>query len=336
MRRRSEINLTKQLLAGAALVLAPFLLLGQGNKPMAASQPQAAAQDSGEAVFSSETRLVPLNVAVIDKSGHRITNLPQSAFTVFENGVPQQIKIFRREDVPVSLGLIIDNSGSMREKRQGVEAAALALVKDSNPQDEVFVVNFNDEAYLDTCQGGSSNCFTNDIKVMEQALTRIDSRGGTAMRDAMRMSIDELKKGKRDKKVLLVVTDGNDNASLISLENLVRSAQQNDILVYAIGLLSEEDRKEAKKAKRALDLLVESTGGQAFYPKDVSEVDKIAHEVAHDIRNQYTIAYTPSNTALDGTYRTIKVAVKGPGNPTARTRSGYYASPDARTISSKK
>ncbi|HWD97977.1 MAG TPA: VWA domain-containing protein [Bryobacteraceae bacterium] len=328
--------MTKQLLAGAALMLAPFLVLGQGNKPMAASQPQAAAQESGEAVFSSETRLVPLNVAVIDKSGHRITNLPQSAFTVFENGVPQQIKIFRREDVPVSLGLIIDNSGSMREKRQGVEAAALALVKDSNPQDEVFVVNFNDEAYLDTCQGGSSNCFTSDTKVMEQALTRIDSRGGTAMRDAMRMSIDELKKGKRDKKVLLVVTDGNDNASLISLENLVRSAQQNDILVYAIGLLSEEDRKEAKKAKRALDLLVESTGGQAFYPKDVSEVDKIAHEVAHDIRNQYTIAYTPSNTALDGTYRTIKVAVKGPGNPTARTRSGYYASPDARTITSKK
>src|SRR6185312_6796762 len=238
-------------------------------------------------------------------------------------------------DVPVSLGLIIDNSGSMRDKRQGVEAAALALVKDSNPQDEVFVVNFNDEAYLDTCQGSSSNCFTNDVKVMQQALTRIDSRGGTAMRDAIRMSIDELKKGKRDKKVLLVVTDGNDNASLISIENLVRSAQQNDVLVYAIGLLSEEDRKEAKKAKRAVDLLVESTGGQAFYPKDVSEVDKIAHEVAHDIRNQYTIAYTPKNEALDGTYRTIKVLVKGPGNPVARTRSGYYASPDARTMSSQ-
>ena len=326
----------KYLFIGAALVLAPFLLLGQSGKPMAATQPQANSQDSGGAVFSSETRLVPLNVTVMDKSGHRVTNLPQSAFTVLENGVPQQIKIFKREDVPVSLGLIIDNSGSMRDKRQGVEAAALALVKDSNPQDEVFVVNFNDEAYLDTCQGSSSNCFTNDIKVMEQALSRIDSRGGTAMRDAIRMSIDELKKGKRDKKVLLVVTDGNDNASLISLENLVRSAQQNDVLVYAIGLLSEEDRKEAKKAKRAMDLLVESTGGQAFYPRDVSEVDKIAHEVAHDIRNQYTIAYTPSNEALDGTYRTIKVMVKGPGSPVARTRSGYYASADAHTVSAKR
>jgi len=317
-------------------MLAPFVLLGQQSaKPMAVTPPQANSQDSDSAVFSSETRLVPLNVTVMDKNGHRVTNLPQSAFTVLENGAPQQIKIFRREDVPVSLGLIIDNSGSMRDKRQGVEAAALALVKDSNPQDEVFVVNFNDEAYLDTCQGSSSNCFTNDVKIMQQALTRIDSRGGTAMRDAIRMSIDELKKGKRDKKVLLVVTDGNDNASLISIENLVRAAQQNDVLVYAIGLLSEEDRKEAKKAKRAVDLLVESTGGQAFYPKDVSEVDKIAHEVAHDIRNQYTIAYTPANEALDGTYRTIKVLVKGPGNPVARTRSGYYASPDARTMSSK-
>jgi len=318
-------------------MLAPFVLLGQQSaKPMAVTPPQANSHDSDSAVFSSETRLVPLNVTVMDKNGHRVTNLPQSAFTVLENGAPQEIKIFRREDVPVSLGLIIDNSGSMRDKRQGVEAAALALVKDSNPQDEVFVVNFNDEAYLDTCQGSSSNCFTNDIKVMQQALTRIDSRGGTAMRDAIRMSIDELKKGsKRDKKVLLVVTDGNDNASLISLENLVRSAQQNDILVYAIGLLSEEDHKEAKKAKRAVDLLVESTGGQAFYPKDISEVDKIAHEVAHDIRNQYTIAYTPKNEALDGTYRTIKVLVKGPGNPVARTRSGYYASPDARTMSSQ-
>jgi len=331
MRPRSDTILTKRFLTGAALIAAPFLLFGQANKSGAAPD-----HDNGEARFSSESRLVPLNVTVVDKSGHRITNLPESAFTVFENGVPQPIKIFKREDVPVSMGLIIDNSGSMRDKRQSVEAAALALVKDSNPQDEVFVVNFNDEAYLDTCQGTSSNCFTSDIKVMQQALTRIDSRGGTAMRDAIRMSIDELKKGKRDKKVLLVVTDGNDNASLVSLENLVRAAQQNDVLVYAIGLLSEEDKKDARKARRALDLLVESTGGQAFYPKDLSEVDKIAHEVAHDIRNQYTIAYTPLNEALDGTYRTIKVAVKAAGNPSVRTRNGYYASPDARTISANK
>lgn len=282
-----------------------------------------------DAIFSSETRLVPLNVTVADKAGHLVTNLQQSAFQVFENGQPQQIKLFKREDVPVSLALIIDNSGSMREKRSAVESAALALVKDSNPMDEAIVVNFNEQAFLDTCQGGAPNCFTSDIKVMEQALTKIDSRGGTAMRDAIKLSIGELKaKAKRDKKVILVVTDGNDNASSVNLESVVREAQQDDVLIYAIGLLSEEEKTEAKKAKRALDLLASQTGGMVFYPKEVSEVDRIAHEVAHDIRNQYTIAYTPSNAALDGTYRTIKVTVKAPGNPTARTRSGYYATKD--------
>ena len=173
----------------------------------------------------------------------------------------QTIKLFKREDVPVSLGLIIDNSGSMREKRTAVESAALALVRDSNKQDEVFVVNFNDEAYLDTD-------FTNDIAKMEQGLTKIDSRGGTAMRDAIRMSIDHLKdKGKRDKKVILVVTDGNDNASNVALEALVRLAQQDDVLIYAIGLLSDEEKREAGKAKRALGSWSRARAARCFIPR---------------------------------------------------------------------
>jgi Ca-activated chloride channel family protein len=319
MRRRNN-SLKILISTGAALaLLAPLFILGQQSKPVA--------PDPEDTVFSSDTRLVPLNVTVTDKSGRLVTNLPQSAFQVYEGGVLQQIKLFKREDVPVSLGLIIDNSGSMREKRQGVESAALALVKDSNPQDEVIVVNFNDEVYLDTCSGSaSSNCFTSDIKVMEHALTKIDSRGGTAMRDAIRLSAGELKqKAKRDKKVILVVTDGNDNASSISLDALTRLAQQDDILIYAIGLLTDEDKREASKAQRALKLLTESTGGTVFYPKDVSQVESIAHQVARDIRNQYTIAYTPSNPALDGTFRQIKLVIKAPGNPVGRTRSGYYA-----------
>ena len=298
-------------------MLAPLFMSGQQNKPAPAPAP-----DAEDTVFSSDTRLVPLNVTVTDKSGRLVTNLPQSAFQVFEDGVQQQIKLFKREDVPVSLGLVIDNSGSMREKRQGVESAALALVKDSNSQDEVFIINFNDDVYLDTD-------FTSDVLKMEQGLTKIDSRGGTAMREAIKLSAEHLKeKARRDKKVILVVTDGNDNASQISLDSLTRLAQQDDVLIYAIALLTDEDKREAKKAQRALQLLTESTGGTVFYPKDVSEVDRIAHQVARDIRNQYTIAYTPSNPALDGTYRQIKVAVKAPGNPIARTRSGYYATKD--------
>jgi len=273
-------------------------------------------------VFRSDTRLVVLHATVVDRSGNLVTTLAQKSFKVYENGVEQPIKVFKREDIPVAMGLIIDNSGSMRNKRLKVEAAALQLVKASNPDDEVFVVNFNDEAYLD-------QPFTGDIKLLEQSLAKIDSRGGTAMRDAVRMSIDYLKESaKKDKKVLLVVTDGNDNNSTGTLENLVKAAQQSEVLIYAIGLLNEEERREARRAKRELDAIAEASGGQSYYPKELAEVDKIATQVAHDIRSQYVIAYTPINQVLDGSFRQVRVMVNAPNKPVARTRSGYYATPD--------
>ena len=275
------------------------------------------------AQFRSDTRLVVLHASVTDRKGKLLTNLSQGDFKIFENGQPQQIKIFRREDVPVSLGIVIDDSGSMSTKRTRVEAAALAMVRESNPQDEVCVVNFNDDAFLDVP-------FTNDVHKMEQGLARIDSRGGTAMRDALNMSLDYTReKAKKDKKVLLVITDGNDNASNISLESVVRRSNQADTLVYAIGLFTEEEKHEATKARRALKELTSATGGLAFYPKDVSEVQALAVEVARDIRRQYTIYYTPAVQALDGSYRQIKVTVEAPGKPMVRTRSGYYATPDS-------
>ena len=290
--------------------------------PAAAAALLLACGAAAWAQFRADTRLVVLHASVVDKKGKLVTNLDKNAFKVFENQQPQQIKIFRREDVPVSLGIIIDDSGSMMTKRARVEAAALAMVRESNPQDEVFIVNFNDDAYLDVP-------FTNDMHKLEQGLARIDSRGGTAMRDAINMSLDyERSEAKKDKKVLMVITDGNDNASNISLENLVRRANQSDVLVYAIGLFTEEEKHEATKARRALNELTNATGGLAFYPKDVNEVQSLAVEIAHDIRNQYTIAYTPSIQELDGSYRQIKVTVDAPGKPTVRTRSGYYATPD--------
>ena len=270
-------------------------------------------------VFRSDTSLVVLHLSVVDRDGKLVTDLPQSAFQVFEDGIEQQVKTFRREDVPVSLGLVIDNSGSMRDKRQKVETAALQLVKASNKQDQVFIVNFNDEAFLDTP-------FTNDIKKLEEGLARIDTRGGTAMRDAISMSVDYVKEAaKLDKKVILVVTDGNDNTSSLSLEQLVQKAQQSEILVYAIGLLDEEERREAKRAQRALQALTTASGGLAYYPKEVGEVEQLALRVAHEIRNQYIIAYSPVNQIMDGGFRQIRVAVKGRNRPVARTRTGYYA-----------
>jgi VWFA-related protein len=315
MRRPNNGILLTAALAASIAGLAAF-----GQQP---PNPPAAPQDETGTIFRSDTRLVVLHTTVVDKSGHLVTTLPQSAFTVYENGVTQPIRSFKREDVPVSMGLVVDNSGSMRDKRSKVETAALGLVKASNKDDEVFVVNFNDEAFLDNPHGKD---FTSDIKEMEEALTRIDSRGGTAMRDAVRMSIDHLKeKAKKDKKVLVVVTDGNDNSSGINLENLVKAAQQSEVILYGIGILSEEERREAKRAERALTELAQATGGEAFFPKTIDEVERLAQQVARDIRNQYTIQYSPTNQMMDGSFRQIKVAVNAPGRPTARTRSGYYA-----------
>jgi Ca-activated chloride channel family protein len=319
MRRRSDGRLRKY--GWQAKAPAPLLFVA-----LAAGIALWGQQKEGPAIFTADTSLVVCHTTVVDKSGHLVTNLPKEAFTVLEDGKPQEIKVFRREDIPVSLGLVIDNSGSMRDKRAKVEAANLALIRDSNPEDEIFVVNFNDEAFLDLPH---QKDFTNDVKELEEALTRVDSRGGTAMRDALRMSIDHVKeKGHKDKRALVMVTDGNDNSSVVSIENLVKAAQQSEVLVYGIGLLGDEERREAARAQRAMKSLAESTGGEVFFPKDLSEVDKIAHQVARDIRNQYTISYAPSNTVLDGAYRKIEITVKAPGNPKVRTRSGYYATKD--------
>ncbi len=273
------------------------------------------------ATFKLDTQLVVLHASVIDKAGKLVTTIPQSGFKVFENNVEQPLKIFNREDVPVSMGIIIDNSGSMREKRPKVAAAAMELIKASNPQDEVFIVDFNDVAYLDAP-------FTNNLKKLEQVLDKIDTRGGTAMRDAISMSIDYAKEsGKRSKKVLLVITDGNDNTSNETLEQLVRKARQSEVLIYCIGLLNDEEPREGRAAKRALKALAEASGGLDYYPKTLGEVESITPQIAHEIRNQYILAYSPTNTALDGSFRAIKVTVNAPGHPTVRVRNGYYANP---------
>jgi Ca-activated chloride channel homolog len=286
------------------------------------------AQES-DTTFRADTRLVVLHASVVDKSGKLLTALPQTAFKIFENNIQQPIKMFRREDVPVSLGLVVDNSGSMRNKRRRVEAAALAAVKASNPRDEITIVNFNDEPFQDVE-------FTNDLKKMEEGLTKIDSRGGTAMRDAVSAAVDYVKKkGKHDKKVLFVITDGNDTASTqITLEKLVQKAHESEVLLFFVGLLNEEDKREAKKAKRAMDALAEASGGSAIFPAEIDDVEKVALGLANEIRNQYIITYTPTNQSLDGSFRTIKVLANGPGRPVVRTRSGYYATPEATKRSS--
>lgn len=306
MRQINRTILSVLLVALAALLL---------------SHPRIAAQQDDQTTFRTGTRLVVLYCGVFDRQGRMVTDLPQSAFKVYENKVEQSIRIFRQEDIPISLGIVIDNSGSMRTKRQKVESASMRLVKSSKRNDEVFIVNFNDEAYLDVT-------FTPEIKKLEEGVARIDSRGGTALRDAVSMSIDYLRaEGKKDKKVLLVVTDGNDTASVgISLENLVVKAEKSGVLIYAIGILGDEDRREAKKAQRAMNAITKASGGASYYPDSAENVEAVADQVANDIRNQYVIAYSPALQALDGSYRRIQVTAGR--NYTVRTRTGYYATPD--------
>ena len=285
----------------------------------ASAQDTAASRDPvPETTFRTTSDLVQLNVSVFDKDGKIIKDLPQSAFTVYENGVKQEIKVFRQEDVPVSLGLVIDNSASMNDKKDRVASAALAMVKASNPDDEVFLVYFNEEATL-------AQEFTNNLGTLEKALHNVETQGETAMRDALLLGIEHLRhRAKRDKRVLVVVTDGEDNSSVESQPHLIEAAHQNNVIIYAIGLLSGEQPAAAERARKQLDELTLATGGRAWFPRDVSEIAGITPEIAHEIRNQYILGYTPSDTAANGSFRTVKVEVNVPG-AVVRTRSGYYA-----------
>jgi VWFA-related protein len=267
--------------------------------------------------------LVVLHATVLNGGGDVVGGLAQSNFRVLENKVEQKIALFHNNDIPITVGILVDNSGSMRLKRPGVNAAALTFVKTSNPQDEVFIVNFNDEFYLDMDKD-----FSSDPKDLQEALDRIDSRGETALYDALVGSLDHLKKGTRDKKVLLVITDGQDNTSRESLAYTVRTAQESNAVIYAIGLFSDDPGSEKRHGKKALEEITKATGGEAYFPDGVEQVESICTRIAHDIRNQYTIAYYPTNTARDGTYRAVKVEVSSPrgvGRLTVRTKPGYFA-----------
>jgi Ca-activated chloride channel family protein len=293
--------------------------------PPVEKPPTAKQQPSpGSSTLRVPVDLVVLRASILNARGEFVNDLPGDAFHVYEDRVEQKLSIAKQEDVPVSMGLVIDNSGSMRDKRPEVNAAALTLVEASNKQDEAFVVNFNDDYYVDT-----DHDFTSDINEMKQALERIDARGSTALYDAVLGSLDWLKKGSKDKKVLLVVTDGEDNMSRHTLKDVVENAEHSNTVIYTIGLLGKDEKRKTKNnAKRALVEMSDATGGVAFFPEEVSDTESICKEIAHDIRSQYTLGYYPTNSKRDGTFRAVRVEVTPPhgqGKLSVRTRTGYYA-----------
>jgi Ca-activated chloride channel homolog len=281
----------------------------------------------GDHKLRAAVDLVVLHVTVADGNGQFVADLQQGNFKVFEQSIEQKLSFFSREDIPVTMGLVIDNSGSMREKRDQVNAAAMTFVRTSNPQDEAFVVNFNDEYYLDT-----DGDFTSDPGNLHDALARIDTRGSTALYDALIGSLAHLKKGHKDKRVILLVTDGEDTASEKTLEDAIKASQESSATIYAIGVYSqddlEHDKRMVRRSKKVLTDIAEATGGEAYFPDRLEDVTPICEQVAREIRNQYTLGYYPANQAHDGSFRPVQVKVippNGRGKLSVRTRTGYYA-----------
>jgi VWFA-related protein len=250
-----------------------------------------------------------------------VSGLHKEDFQVYEDGVLQQTEHFSHEDIPVTVGLVIDNSGSMQPKRPEVIVAALAFARSSNPQDQMFVVNFNEHVSF----GLPANTpFTDQAAQLEGALSRIATAGETALYDAVAAALEHLKKGNRDKKVLIVVSDGGDNASKHNLGQIMAMAGQSAAIIYTIGLFDEDD---PDRNPHVLKELAKDTGGEAFLPESLKDVVPLCERIARDVRNQYTFCYVPLNRKQDGAYRVIQVKAMAPdrGRLFVRTRAGYYA-----------
>jgi Ca-activated chloride channel family protein len=265
--------------------------------------------------------VVVLRATAQDRKNILVSGLKQDNFQVHEDGVLQPIKYFSHEDVPVTVGLVVDNSGSMKPKRDDVIAAALAFARSSNPQDQMFVVNFNEQVSFGL---PGNTAFTDQAAQLQVALSRVAADGETALYDAVAVALEHLKEGDRDKKVLIVVSDGGDNASKHKLTEIMALVGRSNAIIYTVGIFDDQD---ADRNPAVLKRLAKETGGEAFLPESLRDVTPVCERIARDIRNQYTIAYVPTNRKRDGTYRVIQVNASAPGRRRllVRTRTGYFA-----------
>jgi Ca-activated chloride channel family protein len=322
IRARKDCAFTNRCLAALfVLIVLPDLARPQQTSPSQSRQ-------GDEYTIRVNADSVVLHATVENRKGILVSGLSKDNFQVHEDGVLQHIKYFSHEDIPVTVGLVVDNSGSMSSKRPEVIAAALAFARSSNPADQMFVVNFNENVSF----GLPDNTpFTDRAAQLQVALSRIIANGETALYDAVAAALKHLKKGNRDKKVLIVISDGGDNASKHNLAQIRATARQSDAIIYTLGLFGEND---PDMNPHVLKQLAKDTGGKAFLPESLSEVVPICEQIARDIRNQYTIAYVPTNRKQDGAYRVVQVQAEAPGRGRlfVRTRAGYTAPLKPQTI----
>jgi VWFA-related protein len=292
---------------------AATLVIAQGQPPANAPQEQATP------TFSSAVRRVVLHATVRSRDGF-VADLTRADFTVLEEGKPQEILEFTREDVPVAIGLLVDNSGSMAGKRAEVVAAAKAFVGATKPQDDIFVLHFNEHlAY-----GLPADVpFTGDRALLNEALDRMALDGQTALYSAIVEGLAHLNKSQLTKKALIVISDGRDNASRLRLDDVVRQADVSGASFYAIGIY---DRENDDADPRTLRNLADRTGGEAFFPERLDGVRALCERIALTLRNQYSLSYSPPSWDSGPAYRRLQVTVKDPKrrNLTVRTRTGYY------------
>lgn len=287
---------------------------------------QAPVTDQREPTFRTSTNLVLLDVSVADRKGRPVRNLEKGSFRIYEDGAEQEAAFFTYEQRPVSWGLVLDRSGSMSGMMDEVYNAALHSVEAGTPEDETFILAFDNRIDL-------VRPFTTDHPSLVKAIREISAGGSTALYDAVEQGLRELKRGRHQKKVLIVITDGDDNASRIGFEELLEKARRSEAQVYTIGMFSgmgflDLFEPSDRRIKRQLELLAEETGAQAYFPKSVRQCDRDCKDIAEQVSRQYTIGYYPKLAQWNDQWRTIEVKVAGSPAYSVRARNGYYAVAD--------
>ena len=283
------------------------------------STPPVHAQTPADFTLAVDVDLVELQITVLDENDRHVRGLTREDFQITEDQIEQDVSLFRNDDKPVSLGVIIDNSRSMERKKERVDTAALSFVQHSNPQDETFLIHFDDQVRL-------AQDFTGDITAIEATLASISPYGQTALFDAIMLGIETIEEGQYDQKAILLVSDGSDNASSHVFEEVLEAARQAGVAIYSIGILS--DSEVGRKARQGLEELSEITGGRSFFPTRAEEIPALTESVAHELRELYTVGYSPTNARRDGTWRSVRINVtQPPETPRYKTnyRHGYYA-----------